>query len=60
MAFANPIFVDTDGGGYDHPPLAAAARLPFEARGTTPANPAPRPLGRPDVEHLLRATAHDH
>jgi|GEM_PF-971156 len=29
MAFSNPIFIDTDGNGYDNPPLAAAraARL---------------------------------
>jgi len=62
MAFANPIFVDTDGGGYDHPPLAAAARLPFEARRNPPARSlrAPRPLTPAHVEHLLRETAHDH
>jgi hypothetical protein len=63
MAFANPIFVDTDGGGYDHPPLAAAARLPFEARRAASAAPpprAPRMITPAEVDHLLRETAHDH
>jgi hypothetical protein len=58
MAFANPVYLDTDGGGYDHPPLAELARLPREARRTTAV--APRPLNVDDVKMLLRATAHDH
>jgi hypothetical protein len=57
MAFSNPIYLDTDGGGYDLPPLAELARLPREAR---PAPAAPRPLNLDDLKYLLRATAHDH
>jgi hypothetical protein len=30
FAFANPVYVDTDGGGYDNPPLADLAQTPLE------------------------------
>jgi hypothetical protein len=37
FAFANPFFVDADGGGYNNPPLADLARLPSEKpRPVTP------------------------
>ncbi len=41
FAFANPIYVDTDGGGYDHPPLAQLAQTPLEPSMLKAAQPTP-------------------
>ncbi len=60
LAFTNPIYVDADGGGYDHPPLAelaAAARAtPREKIG----KPAARWITADDIRRLLVHAAHDH
>jgi len=55
FAFANPIFVDADGGGYDHPPLADVAQQ--KKAVDAPDKPAPtgkRSLGREEFEGMLQ------
>ncbi|MCA9544828.1 MAG: CehA/McbA family metallohydrolase [Myxococcales bacterium] len=57
IAFTNPIYLDADGGGYDHPPLAAMAK----ARRSQPrVRPAARWITAEDVQAMLRHWGHDH
>lgn len=59
FGFSNPVYVDVDGGGYDHPPLAAMAK---QAR--TRSHHLHRPDGRlitpEDLPQLLEWVAHEH
>jgi hypothetical protein len=41
FAFANPVYVDADGGGYDNPPLADLAQTTLEPMMLRQATPAP-------------------
>ncbi len=61
FSFSNPLFLDADGGGYDHPPLMDLAR-------TNPKRAvAPRPLPaktvdakREALKRLIDNTVHEH
>ncbi|MEZ4474685.1 MAG: CehA/McbA family metallohydrolase [bacterium] len=57
FGYSNPIFVDVDGGGFDHPPLAdLAASQPKRApRAPT----AKRYADEDDLRRLLQHVAHD-
>ena len=57
LAFTNPVYVDVDGGGYDRPPLAAAAAE--KARRRAVGLPR-RPMTLLDLERVWALTAHDH
>jgi hypothetical protein len=57
FAFSNPVYVDVDGNGFDHPPLAMQTkglRHPIRLR------PPPRPIEIRDVPDLLEWLAHEH
>ncbi len=63
FAYANPIYVDVDGGGYNNPPLAAAAQQKRARPPVAPAAPqAPRDLDASTLDRLLHAIeeAHGH
>lgn len=45
LAFTNPIYLDADGGGYNHPPLTKKAQKP-------PPPPPPRPKRVPTAKEL--------
>ena len=57
LAFSNPVFIDTDGNGYDHPPLAALAQS--QPKRTRAVRAAPRPATEADVRAMLRAAELD-
>ncbi len=48
FAFTNPIFLDADGGGYNHPPLKKEVQK-------VPPPPPPAEDRRPDVDALIEA-----
>lgn len=54
FGFSNPLYLDADGGGYDHPPLAGMAAAP--RRPTPPLDPGP--LSEQDLRRVVEATAH--
>ncbi len=55
FGFSNPLYLDADGGGYDHPPLTD---LEAPARPAPP--PTPGPLTEGDLRRVVEATAHSH
>ncbi|MCA9538706.1 MAG: CehA/McbA family metallohydrolase [Myxococcales bacterium] len=51
LSFSNPLYLDVDGDGYDHPPIT-----PGMAKRRPPLPPAvPRPIALPDLHRMLQA-----